>query len=52
MFKTAAVFSDHCVLQRNKNIDIFGWCDSDVTVTVTLSKNGKVFAENTASSKA
>ncbi|MCQ2598276.1 MAG: sialate O-acetylesterase [Treponema sp.] len=52
MFKTAAVFSDHCVLQRNKNIDVFGWCDSDVTVTVTLSKDGKVLAENTALSKA
>lgn len=52
MFKTAAVFSNNCVLQRNKNIDIFGWCDSDVTVTVTLSKNGKVLAENTSSTKA
>lgn len=52
MFKTAAVFSDHCVLQRNKNIDVFGWCDSDVTVTVTLSKDGKILAENTSSTKA
>lgn len=52
MFKTAAVFSDHCVLQRNKNIDIFGWCDSDVTVTVSLSKDGKILAENTAFQKA
>ncbi len=52
MFKTAAVFSNHCVLQRNKNIDVFGWCDSDVTVTVTLSKDGKILAENTASTKA
>ena len=52
MFKTAAVFSNNCVLQRNKNIDVFGWCDSDVKVTVTLSKSGKILAENTASIKA
>ena len=24
----AAVISNHCVLQRNKNISIFGWCES------------------------
>ena len=35
MFEVAAVFSDHCVLQREKNICVFGWSD----------EQGRVFAE-------
>ncbi|MCF0242645.1 MAG: sialate O-acetylesterase [Treponema sp.] len=51
-FKVAAVFSNHCVLQRNKNIDIFGYCDSDCNVKVELKRNGKTLTENSASVKA
>ncbi len=32
----AAVFSDHCVLQRNKEIRVWGIADDDVKVCVTL----------------
>lgn len=32
----AAVFSDHCVLQRNKEIRVWGIADDDVRVCVTL----------------
>lgn len=52
MFKTAAVFSNHCVLQRNKNIDVFGWFDSDAKISVSLSKDGKILSENSAFCKA
>ena len=50
-FKVSAVFSDACVLQRNKNIDVFGYCDSDCEVLVSLKKNGKILAENSAEVK-
>ncbi len=40
-FKTAAIFSDHMVLQREKNICIFGQGENDKTVTVTF--NGKSY---------
>lgn len=45
-FRIASVFSDNCVLQRNKNIDIFGSCDEKVSVRVRLLKDGKILAEN------
>jgi len=35
-FKVAAVFSDHMVLQRNKNIKVFGWGRENSIVTVTF----------------
>lgn len=35
-FKVAAVFSSHMVLQRNKNIKIFGQGENGKTVTVTF----------------
>lgn len=35
-FKTAAVFSSHMVLQRRKNIKVFGQGENDRTVTVTF----------------
>jgi len=36
-FKVAAVFSDNMVLQREKNISVFGWGKNGQTVYVTLS---------------
>lgn len=40
-FSVAAIFSNHCVLQRNKNISIFGTADSGTLISVELynSKN-------------
>ncbi len=40
-FSVAAIFSNHCVLQRNKNISIFGTSDSNQIISVELfnSKN-------------
>lgn len=38
-FKAAAVFSDHMVLQRNKNISVFGIGDDGRKVTVSLGGN-------------
>lgn len=40
----AAVISNHCVLQRDKNISIFGWCESsdkDTKITVNLYDSKK-----------
>lgn len=34
--RLAAVFSDHCVLQRNKSIRVWGIAPNDTPVTVTL----------------
>lgn len=34
--KPHPLFSDHCVLQRARNIPIWGWADLDETVTVKL----------------
>lgn len=39
MFKTAAVFSDNMVLQREKNISVWGEADSGAVVTAMI--NGK-----------
>ena len=48
---TAAVFSDHMVLQRNKNISIFGYSDSEVVVTAALFDNkGSLLSRNSARS--
>lgn len=35
-FRAAAVFSDHMVLQRNKNIKVFGWGKDNSVVTVSF----------------
>lgn len=35
-FKIAAIFSDHMVLQQNKNIKVFGWGEDDSVVTVSF----------------
>lgn len=46
-FKVASVFSDHCVLQRNKDINVFGSVDSDCVITITLSDSQhKVLSKN------
>lgn len=55
IFTVAAVFSNHCVLQRNKEINIFGTINQDCIITVTLldkahnilSKNKKEFHTST-----
>lgn len=44
--RLAAVFSDHCVLQRNKAIRIWGVAADDTEITVTL---GEYTAKTTAS---
>lgn len=36
MFEIAAIFSDHCVLQREKNICIFGYGEDGKSVFVKL----------------
>lgn len=36
-FQVAAVFSDHMVLQRNKNIKVFGWGENCNIVTVAFN---------------
>lgn len=41
VFKTAAIFSDHMVLQREKNICIFGQGENGKLVTVTF--HGKTY---------
>ena len=46
-FQVAAVFSDHCVLQRNKNICIFGYGSNGESVQVALfDKNGTLLSKN------
>ena len=39
MFKIAAVFSDNMVLQRNKNVAVFGEADENGTVTAEICGN-------------
>ncbi len=36
-FKAAAIFSNHMVLQRNKNIKVFGWGEDGSIITVSLN---------------
>ena len=49
-FQVAAVFSDHMVLQRDKNIAVFGEGADKERVTVTLERDGeKVTAGTTVS---
>ncbi len=46
-FQVAAVFSDHMVLQRNKNISIFGTADTGNVIHIRLLNSRKdVLAEN------
>ncbi len=47
--KVAAVFSDHMVLQRNKDICFFGTSDSKRKVSVSIERNGKILCENSTS---
>ena len=47
MFEIAAIFSDHCVLQREKNICIFGYGEDGNAVFVELfDKNGVSLGKN------
>ena len=39
--KLAGVFGDHMVLQREKAIPVWGWADSEETVTVTIDDQSK-----------
>ena len=50
MFEVAAVFSDHCVLQREKNICVFGYGEDGKSVFVKLldKKNGELGKNTTA----
>lgn len=51
-FSFAAVFSDHCVLQRDRNITIFGYADDGLRIKVTLCDSaGKILAENCGKSR-
>lgn len=46
-FTVAAIFSDNCVLQRNKVISIFGTVNKNCTITVCLyNKDKKILCEN------
>lgn len=47
MFEVAAIFSDHCVFQRDKNICVFGYGDDEGWVFAELfDKNGKSLGKN------
>jgi len=47
-FQVAAVFSNHCVLQRNKNISIFGYGEDNSIVEISLfDKKGSLLSKNT-----
>lgn len=46
-FTTAAVFSDHMVLQRNTFTSVFGEAENGTTITASLyDKNGALLSEN------
>ncbi|MCQ2591917.1 MAG: sialate O-acetylesterase [Treponema sp.] len=47
-FTVAAVFSNNCVLQRNKNISIFGTAESNSDIVVTLSTKNDELATNSS----
>lgn len=47
-FYIASIFSDNCVLQRNKIINIFGYVDSNCEIVTTLYNNQhKILSKNT-----
>src|SRR5689334_11949997 len=48
-FKPAAVFSNHMVLQRNKNIFVFGQGEEDKTVLVEF--NGRTYSKKIKNGK-
>jgi len=51
-FSVAAVFSNHCVLQRDKAISIFGKAEDGSKITVELfDKNNKLLAKNAGRAK-
>ena len=51
-FSVAAVFSNHCVLQRDKVISIFGNAEDGSKITVELyAQNQTLLAKNTGKSK-
>ena len=51
-FSVAAVFSNHCVLQRDKIISIFGNAEDGSKITVELyAQNQTLLAKNTGKSK-
>ena len=39
MLKTAMIFTDKMVLQREKDIPVWGWADSGSQITVSLCRN-------------
>jgi sialate O-acetylesterase len=39
--RTARIFSDHMILQRDKSVPVWGWATPGATVTVTLGKQIK-----------
>ena len=44
----SAVFSNHCVLQRERNISLFGTAEANKSLKLSLfNKNGQLLAENT-----
>ena len=51
MFRLAAVFSDHCVLQREKEICIFGQGENGQRVTAALSRSGELLRSGEAEVK-
>lgn len=51
-FSIAKVFSNHCVLQRNKIISIFGYCDENCRIFVELyDSDEKLLSKNSSSFK-
>lgn len=50
-FQVASVFSSNMVLQRDKNIRIFGWAPEGETVTAELFCGEKLISKNEAAAK-
>ncbi len=44
-WKVAKVFSDHCVLQREKNICVFGWCEAGTLVQAALYRDAQCLGQ-------
>ncbi len=52
IFTTAAIFSDHMVLQQNKKTAVFGEADSEISITAALyDSNGNCLSSNTTESQ-